>query len=508
MELDDLTPELLEAALRAFRQAEAPPAVLLTLTLVHSPGLTSNAERELALRTQLTNLITSALAAQRQAEGSLAPPPALVGREALKAALTADFQRGNQELEAWSALYHRYLASPALSVEELAEAIPVSPQHFRRRVNLGLAYLLRALYAAECEARRRYTPQLDWRLPAPEYDRLFGVEEQLQTLVTRLQAPDGPHFLSLEGLGGIGKTALARAAAQQCARLGTLTGILWVSARHERLTENGTLQPTPDAVRSLEEVVGSLVAQLGWQDLNHQPVTAQLARLSALFTTTPYLVVIDNLEVLTDSAALLPALYPLAGATRFLLTSRHTLSHFPYVHVVPVPQLSPAHSQELIISELQRRGYPAAIPADWPARLYELIGGLPLALKLAAAQLGRLSPAEILAGLRQANRQEAEQLYTFIYRRTWELLDDLARQLLVYGLLPLDPAGETLEFIQWMSGLDDDDFAQALTQLQAYSLLEPGRDLTTPRYLLHRLTVTFLQTEILQRWDTVAATLN
>jgi len=51
-----------------------------------------------------------------------------------------------------------------------------------------------------------------------------------------------------------------------------------------------------------------------------------------------------------------------------------------------------------------------------------------------------------------------------------------------------------------MSFLPPDEFGDALAQLRDASLLEVAGEPTSPRYRLHRLTATFLQTEILAAW--------
>ena len=91
-------------------------------------------------------------------------------------------------------------------------------------------------------------------------------------------------------------------------------------------------------------------------------------------------------------------------------------------------------------------------------------------------------------------------LYTYIYRRAWLDLADPARAMLL-SLLHIAPEGEDLEWLQLVTALPEDEFDDALAQLLAYSLLDAAGPATAPRYRIHRLTITFLQTEILARWD-------
>ena len=157
-------------------------------------------------------------------------------------------------------------------------------------------------------------------------------------------------------------------------------------------------------------------------------------------------------------------------------------------------------SHALVESELERRGLDSRLPPAGMADLFAVVGGMPLALKLVAAQMSHWPLAAILTDLRQVRRRAPESLYTFIYRRAWLELDDDARAMLL-SLLHISPEGEDLEWLQLVTTLPPDAFDAALDQLLAYSLLDATGPATMPRYRLHRLTITFLQAEILAQWD-------
>jgi hypothetical protein len=245
--------------------------------------------------------------------------------------------------------------------------------------------------------------------------------------------------------------------------------------------------------------VDRLVEQTGQMHLAGLPVQDKLLRLQALFADKPYLVVIDNLETIADVEMLLPALQPVAGKTRFLLTSRQTMSQYSFVRVVAAPALTLADSQALMEFEMSRLGMVVELSQRDLKRLYNLIGGLPLALKLMAAQLQCRSLPEVLQQLQDAQSPTPYRLYTYIYRMTWEMLTDPARQLLL-STLDIAPDGDNAAWLRGMSGLADDEFEPALDQLLDYLLLEAGGGAAQRVYKLHRLTATFLQTDVLGGW--------
>jgi hypothetical protein len=254
-------------------------------------------------------------------------------------------------------------------------------------------------------------------------------------------------------------------------------------------------------VLTFDELLSCLAVQLGREDLIARSSEDREAALRGIFQAAPHLVVVDNLETMADYRALAPRLHPLAGPSRFLLTSRYSLREYPFIYAIPVPLLSRGDSLMLLRYELGRGGRQNAdAPAEALDAVYQVVGGQPLALKLIAAQLGRLPLVQVVDDLRSARGQAAQALYSFIYRRTWTLLDEAARQLLMNMLLT-SPSGEDIEWLRLTSGLAAERLEGAIEQLSDLSLLQVTGPLEHPFYRLHRLTVTFLQTDILACWE-------
>lgn len=115
-----------------------------------------------------------------------------------------------------------------------------------------------------------------------------------------------------------------------------------------------------------------------------------------------------------------------------------------------------------------------------------------------AAQLNLRPLAEILQEFKNAENG-LEGFYRYIYWKIWQQLSDAARRLLL-SFLSADPEGEDLEFLQIISGQEEKSFYQAVEEIDQVSLLEITGSPSEPHYRLHRLTITFLQTELLDFW--------
>ncbi|MFO7679808.1 MAG: NB-ARC domain-containing protein [Chloroflexota bacterium] len=500
MNVDAITLDLVKQTLIAWQKVEDLPSDIWQLDFLRQFCPAGEAELNLLFYDYVQALIEARLQEQRLSEGlphSSRPP---MTRAAITAVLAQDFRCDNVELEIWSALYHQYISPIPLTEADLQRALPVTPRNYRRRAQIGLGRLTWLLRRAEMEAHQHSrTQHLSRLLPQPDYLELLGVGDVLARIQALLTTPHAGSFISIEGLGGIGKTSLALATAYRQAETETWEDILWVSARQQRLETSGELVLEKRPARTLRDIVDRLVDQTGQMHLAGLPVQDKLLRLQALFVDKPYLVVIDNLETIADVEMLLPALQPGAGKTRFLLTSRQTMSQYSFVRVIPAPALSLADSQALMEFEMSRLGLVIEISQRDLKRLYHLIGGLPLALKLTAAQLQRRSLPDVLQQLQDAQSPTPYRLYTYIYRMTWEMLTDPARQLLL-STLDIAPDGDNATWLRGMSALADDEFEAALDQLLDYLLLEAGGDVTQRVYKLHRLTATFLQTDVLGGW--------
>ncbi|MHB8627207.1 MAG: NB-ARC domain-containing protein [Aggregatilineales bacterium] len=507
METQKITLESLENALKAWKRAELPPRELLELDWLRRIAGDDEARLNM-LRDTIYQYVTRQLVKYRVRLGvplDGLPPQTLA---ALKTGIANDFATQHAPLELWSACYHQYVEC-SLGTGELVRAalgstertFPSDEQHFRRRTRDALRLLCSAVRQWQAEAQK--AGRRVW-LPNAEYSNYLDSGGAVEEITQLLSATTGPRLLSIEGLGGIGKTALARRIAEHILIKSEMARVIWISARqiHFNPAALNSLEPDDYAAHSRADVISTLVNKLGYEHLNRLSTDAQIEQLIPIFTDLPALVVIDNLETLDDSRLLIPDLKRLQGATRFLLTSRDSLAGFDGVYIYPVPGLSLGDSQKLLEAEIGRLGTKRSFTRVEAKQIYDTVGGVPLALKLIAAQFAVVPDlSKVLEGVRKAERGEKPELmFDFIYRRTWRLLTAAGRRLLVAIYDSVSPDGEELGWLERMAEAEEltgASFKAALEELHVYALLE----ITTtqpPCYALHRLTITFLQTNIAQ----------
>jgi predicted ATPase len=202
-------------------------------------------------------------------------------------------------------------------------------------------------------------------LPVP-LSSFVGRAEEVAA-VASLIVDEGARLLTLAGPGGTGKTRLAvEAAGDLVSEFGA--GVFWVG-----------LAPVRDPGLVANRIAQALDAK---QDL------------AAHIGDKRLLLVLDNLEQVIESAVELAELLRACPNLHLLVTSRELLRVDGEI-VFPVPALAETDAVELFCARARLE------PDDAVAELCGRLDNLPLALELAAARAGVLTPAQILERIAQ-----------------------------------------------------------------------------------------------------------
>lgn len=274
--------------------------------------------------------------------------------------------------------------------------------------------------------------------PAPT--PFVGRAQELADLRAQLIDPEY-RLLTIIGPGGAGKTRLALEAARRLIPTGYfLNGLRFVPLASAE---------TPTLIPSL------IAAELGLTFQGSNPPSTQLA---AALANEEMLLILDNLEHLmegeheTETAALLAQLLTSAPHLTLLVTSRQRL-HLQEEWLFDVDGLAlpdqdgggavDADAAQLFIQAARRaqRGFqPDAAEQAAIVTICRLLGGLPLAIELAAAWLRQMSCAEIAAHLGQSsealltsslrNIPARHRSITAVFDYSWALLPPAAQRVL------------------------------------------------------------------------------
>jgi len=356
-------------------------------------------------------------------------------------------------------------------------------------------------------------------LPNKSYRTLVGREPLVSEALAALQDRQGRWIVTIDGMGGIGKTALAREVVAQALKLQLFERAVWVSAAADSDLGSFTAPRAGTAEQhhtmlTLDGVFNTIALQLGLPGLTQLSETEKAWRIQLLLRRQRLLVVLDNLETAAQPQALLvDRLYTMLNPSKALCTSRQRfLGNVYAIHLDGLRE--PAATQFIREEAQERRLFSlATAPDEVMTQISITTGGSPLALKLVVGQLGYLPLQTVLTHLREArsvssvipNTQET-QLYHAIYAPSWHLLSVTGQQLLIAMSLFAPGVGVSLSVMTTVSGLRETEVIIGLQEGWQLSWLEidqgedhdPFATTKPPYYYIHPLTAHFLIWEVCQ----------
>ncbi|WP_457950958.1 BTAD domain-containing putative transcriptional regulator [Pseudarthrobacter sp. alpha12b] len=337
-----------------------------------------------------------------------------------------------------------------------------------------------SLDPAAADLRRRARERLN-NLPA-SVTPLIGRETELGE-VCSLYRSDGCRLVTVTGPGGTGKTRLALAAASKLGQ-NMADGVGWVSLA--TLTHPA-------------QVPSAVALSLGLGDLAGED---PLKTASRFLRSRRMLLVLDNFEHLEGAWPVVMDMLTAAPDLRILATSRRRLGLRPEYEYelapLPLPPLDPVLPPNLLreipsVKLLLARGRAVRYRFDVGAgnaavltRLCHQLDGLPLAIELAAAQLGRRSEDALLkdleisrAALPGAFRDVPERQRTLTATIDWSyrLLAEDQRQLFdQMGVFAANPSVPAIVSISGTGTPGTADVTDRLAGLVQHSLLRRYSD--------------------------------
>ena len=118
--------------------------------------------------------------------------------------------------------------------------ISESTLHYRQRQ--AVSHLTQILIQNEDSASAEWRSKMVHRLGIPSYETLVGIETPEKILKGVLFNEDSHFIVSIDGIGGLGKTALADYLTRQLIKTTRFDEIAWVTAKHTHLSMLGRLQ--------------------------------------------------------------------------------------------------------------------------------------------------------------------------------------------------------------------------------------------------------------------------
>ena len=310
------------------------------------------------------------------------------------------------------------------------------------------------------------------RLVRMEHTRLIGRETERKQLLDLLSPRYAAPLITVDGIGGVGKTALVLDVAYQALHasihaivspeIPTFDAIIFVTSKQQYLTPQGILQQA-QTDRTLRKIFQEVAKTLDRSDIPATPSYEQADLVSEILGLQQTLLIVDNLETMEDKQEILSFLYRLPPTVKVVVTTRERAMFAP----IRLEQLAQEAAQVLI--EQQAEEKQVKLNTGEPKMLYQRIGGIPAALVYAVGQ--RAAGYSLETVLRNVPDSEGD-VARFCFQGSVEPLRGRPAHAMLMALA-LFPQWPLRPPVNCVSGLESDPIVaeEALSQLQRLSLV-------------------------------------
>lgn len=227
-------------------------------------------------------------------------------------------------------------------------------------------------------------------LPMPERRRLLGRDNEIELLKQHLKPyPESwLGVITIDGVGGVGKSALALEVAYQFAQnYETLApndrfdAIIWTSAKNFIPTASGILRRS-NYSRNLSDIFTTISTTLQRVDIIKEVGEAQINLVRNAISSQRTLLIIDNLETIDDEFVI-SFIRELPPPTKVIVTTRHRLD---VAYPIRLVGMSQSDAIELAKEEQELKNI--ELSSEQLQQIAVYTGGIPLAVVLT---IGRIS---------------------------------------------------------------------------------------------------------------------
>lgn len=231
---------------------------------------------------------------------------------------------------------------------------------------------------------KRRSESIYQNLPTRDYTTFIGHEKQLDRLLKLLSWDSRIHRISVEGIGGAGKTTLIVEAAYACLESPEsphFDAMIFTSAKPHRLTGTGIL-PRLKKENTLSEIFRTIARTLQRHDLLMGDCDRQLEEILDCLSHQRTLLMIDNLETAADLNDVRSFLFEAPPSVKVLITSRQQALLDVSIHLEPFNKKDSLHLIHHYAKEKD-----ISITSEQAEVIYTNTGGIPGAIVYTIGQL-------------------------------------------------------------------------------------------------------------------------
>lgn len=330
----------------------------------------------------------------------------------------------------------------------------------------------------------------------PRRPAFFGRSQEMIRVLHALSPEERGWGVVIDGIGGIGKTALAMEAAYRCKEQKLFEAFIFISAKQKSLAPSGIKVESP-AATTLNDFINETARVMGQSGIAKLENAVKRQALLKSLQSMRALLIYDNLETLAkeEQEALADFLRFLPQGCKAILTSRRRGGEGALW--LRLEQLDWDTAREIIQHEAQREAHLAEtmkrLGEERWFELYNETGGSPLALIWTLGLMrARAVTFNRAIEMLQRGASGKSDLQNFIYHEAHKELG--ANELAVLAALSFFVPSASFAALMAVVDLTRSALETALEHLDVLSLVDilPGEE----RYTLHPLIQTYIRDDL------------
>lgn len=238
-------------------------------------------------------------------------------------------------------------------------------------------------------------PILKHNLPSRDCSKLVGREREINQLLDFLSWNNPTARISVEGLGGTGKTALILDVVYRCLQSSSKNSlwqdsrenlphfevVIFISAKTQYFTDCGIL-PRWRREKNLTDILQTIANIVGAGDIFNGNLEEAFQQIWQNLSKKRTLLIIDSFEIIEERQKVLSFLYELPSTVKTAIASRRK-TPFRAIRLGALTQ-----TETLILIQEQANQNGVTLSLDKSLELYHITGGIPAAIIYAIRLLG------------------------------------------------------------------------------------------------------------------------
>ena len=320
-------------------------------------------------------------------------------------------------------------------------------------------------------------PPVIHNLPRPNFLNFIGREDEIREILETLEH-ERAWVVSIEGIGGVGKTALAQKVALDLVGQAFRTGeprwkfIIWMSAK-ETVLGLEEIEEVRPGFRNLGELFDVILDVTGFRPEEPLTLDQTRAEVKDILHAFPCLLIVDNLETVDEEAVQRFVVDELPPPSKAIITSRRRIARKGGL-TISLKGMDTQKAVRLLQEAAHCQCSPviASAPRAKLEEIVELTGGIPLALKLVVGQTALGTNLDVVIERLMYNRDVP--ILDFCFTETYKSLSPASKKVL--GAIALCEEPLTLDEIAMIAQLPYGPVSQHIESLARLSMVDEHFD--------------------------------